>query len=505
MAMIPLDAETEVGRLPEGDAPPAAERWLSPRAADIAARLDRRTLSQPVLSGLVRTADAVLAIVIGVAAAVLANAPLPALALLPLAAAPLALLLFVQAADGYDVAALRNFARGFRVVAASWTLLFVTFVVALALLGPGEPAWRPWFGAWYVGGLVILPLLRAALALLVRRWAAAGRLERRAIVVGGGAAAAELIERLEATPGNDVRIWGVFDDRGDDRSPALVAGYPKLGTVAELVDFARIAKIDLLVITLPLTAETRVQAILKQLWVLPVDIRLAAHTDKLGFRSRASRLGGLPMVSVADRPIADWNALLKRGFDIVVGSLALVVLSPLMAVTALAIKLDTRGPVLFRQKRWGFNNEVIGVYKFRSMHHAMRDEGARKAVTRGDPRVTRVGRFIRKTSIDELPQLFNVVRGELSLVGPRPHALHSNTNDQSWEQVVDGYFARHRVKPGVTGWAQVNGWRGEVDEPEKLRQRVAHDLYYIENWSLLFDVRILLRTPFALAKTENAF
>ncbi|HVV95373.1 MAG TPA: undecaprenyl-phosphate glucose phosphotransferase [Hyphomicrobiales bacterium] len=504
MAMTQLD-QAKVGRPPEGAGPPAAELWRAPRAADIAARLDRRTVSQPVLSGLVRGADAFLAVVIGTAAAVATHAPLPPLALLPLGGAPLALLLFAQAADGYEVGALGRFARGFGIAAAAWTALFVIFVVALALLAPGDSEWRSWFGAWYVAGLGGLAVLRAALALLVRRWTAAGRLERRAILVGGGTAAAELIERLEATPENDVRIWGVFDDRGDERSPPVVAGYPKLGTVAELVDFARRAKIDMLLITLPLTAERRVQEILKQLWVLPVDIRLAAHTDKLGFRSRGSRLGTVPVVNVADRPIADWNALTKRGFDLAVGSLALLALSPLMALVALAIKLDTPGPVLFRQKRWGFNNEVIGVFKFRSMHHAQRDEAAKKAVTRGDPRVTRVGRFIRKTSIDELPQLFNVVRGELSLVGPRPHALHSNTNDQTWEQVVDGYFARHRVKPGVTGWAQINGWRGEVDDPEKLRQRVAHDLYYIENWSILFDVLILLKTPLALAKAENAF
>ncbi len=162
--------------------------------------------------------------------------------------------------------------------------------------------------------------------------------------------------------------------------------------------------------------------------------------------------------------------------------------------------------MLFRQKRYGFNNELIEVFKFRSMYIDQADENAQKLVTKNDPRVTRVGRFIRKTSLDELPQLFNVVfKGNLSLVGPRPHALHAKAEDRLYDQVVDGYFARHKVKPGITGWAQVNGWRGETDTSEKIQRRVEHDLYYIENWSVFFDLYILALTPFALFKSENAY
>jgi lipopolysaccharide/colanic/teichoic acid biosynthesis glycosyltransferase len=177
-----------------------------------------------------------------------------------------------------------------------------------------------------------------------------------------------------------------------------------------------------------------------------------------------------------------------------------------MALTALAIKLDSRGPVFFKQKRYGFNNELIEVYKFRSMYVEQCDATATKLVEKSDPRVTRVGRFIRKTSIDELPQLFNVVfKGNLSLVGPRPHAVHAKAENRLYDEAVDGYFARHRVKPGITGSAQVNGWRGETDTEEKIQRRVEHDLYYIENWSVLFDLYILAITPLALAKTENAY
>ena len=169
------------------------------------------------------------------------------------------------------------------------------------------------------------------------------------------------------------------------------------------------------------------------------------------------------------------------------------------------MKLESKGPVLFKQKRYGFNNEIIEVLKFRSMFTEMADPDAKQVVTKGDPRVTRVGRFIRKTSIDELPQLFNVLAGSLSLVGPRPHAVNAHTDNKTWDDVVDGYFARHKVKPGVTGWAQINGWRGEVDTPEKIQNRVECDVYYIENWSILFDLKILFLTPFRLLNSENAY
>jgi len=191
--------------------------------------------------------------------------------------------------------------------------------------------------------------------------------------------------------------------------------------------------------------------------------------------------------------------------DRIIGALLLVLLSPVMALTAIAIRLNSKGPVFFRQKRYGFNNELIEVYKFRSMYVDRQDTTASKLVTRDDPRVTRVGRFIRRTSLDELPQLINVVRGQMSLVGPRPHATGAKADRDLYENVAQGYFARHRVKPGVTGWAQINGWRGETDTHEKLLRRVEHDLYYIDNWSMLFDLYIIAMTPFSLVTGKNAY
>jgi exopolysaccharide biosynthesis polyprenyl glycosylphosphotransferase len=214
----------------------------------------------------------------------------------------------------------------------------------------------------------------------------------------------------------------------------------------------------------------------------------------------------VPVLDVSYRPIADWDVVMKWLFDKIVGGLMLIAALPIMAVVAIAIKLDSRGPILFKQKRYGFNNDLIEVYKFRSMYVDQCDAAANRLVTREDSRVTRVGRFIRKASLDELPQLFNVVfKGNLSLVGPRPHAVNAKAEARLYDEAVDGYFARHRVKPGVTGWAQINGWRGETDTQEKIQKRVEYDLYYIENWSVLFDLYIVLMTPFALLKSENAY
>jgi lipopolysaccharide/colanic/teichoic acid biosynthesis glycosyltransferase len=176
-----------------------------------------------------------------------------------------------------------------------------------------------------------------------------------------------------------------------------------------------------------------------------------------------------------------------------------------MTAIALAIKLGSSGPVLFKQKRQGFNNNLIEVWKFRSMHAQMEDPDCEVQTTRDDPRVTRLGRFLRRTSLDELPQLFNVLRGDMSIVGPRPHALATKADGQLFEEIVDSYAARHRVKPGITGWAQVNGWRGETDTLDKIRNRVEYDLYYIDNWSIWLDFFIIAKTVMVLFRDEKAF
>ena len=485
-------------------------RELSAEALKVAAEPAAPAYSPIVLSGIVRIIELGLIAAIGLAIELLYVYPVYGIDLYYVGAifaiAALAVVAF-QAADIYDVQAFRSPVSQLTRLSVAWSVVFL-IAMAVAFFAKFEGMFsRVWLAGTYGVGLIALIGFRIALSGLVKHWTREGRLDRRAVVVGGGEAGETLIEAVKAQADTDVRIVGVFDDRGDDRSPNTLAGRRKLGTVDDLVEFARRTRVDLVIFSLPISAESRILQMLKKLWVLPVDIRLAAHTNKLRFRPRSySYIGSVPVLDVFDKPITDWDVVMKWLFDKVVGGLLLLAASPVMALTALAIKLDSRGPVFFKQKRYGFNNELIEVYKFRSMYVDQCDATAAKLVTKGDPRVTRVGRFIRKTSLDELPQLINVVfKGNLSLVGPRPHAVHAKAANRLYDEAVDGYFARHRVKPGITGWAQVNGWRGETDTQEKIQQRVEHDLYYIENWSVLFDLYILAQTPFALAKSENAY
>ncbi|MEE7447679.1 undecaprenyl-phosphate glucose phosphotransferase [Methylobacterium radiotolerans] len=412
----------------------------------------------------------------------------------------------IQASGGYRIAAFRSFFKTAIRLIAAWSMTFLMVAAGLVLAKVADHYSRLWLASFFGTGLATLLVGRFVLFRIIDAQTRAGRFDRRTAIVGGGQPAEDLIAALETQSESGIRIVGVFDDRNADRSSDVVAGHPKLGNVDDLVAYARHARLDLIVFTIPITAEARILQMLAKLWVLPIDIRLSAHAAKLRLRPRSySYLGSVPVLDVFDRPIADWDVVVKALFDRCVGLMMLLALSPLMLVIALAVRLTSRGPVLFRQKRHGFNNELIEVYKFRSMYVDQCDAGAARMVTRGDPRVTPVGRFIRKTSLDELPQLFNVLKGDLSLVGPRPHALQAKAANTLYDQVVDGYFARHKVKPGITGWAQVNGWRGETDTSEKLQRRVEHDLYYIENWSVLLDLQILLTTPFALFKTENAY
>ena len=482
---------------------------LSERAARAAEALRQDTLSTPLLLSAIRLVEF---LSIATAGFLAHRLPLTADPSQPVGALPVILIgacftvVFLQAIDAYQIANLRRYVNSFAQVFFAWSASIAILAVGVSTVLASRPLPHDWVVGWFTIGAIVLLLFRCAVAFLIGRWSRTGRLERRAVIVGGGKSAEDLIIAMEAHQNRDIRICGIFDDRSDDRSPPMVAGYPKLGTVEELVEFGRRARIDMLIISIPLSAEARVLQLLKQLWVLPVDIRLSAHSDKLRFRERAHAcIGAAQMLSVFEKPVAAWDGILKRSLDVMLAITALSVLWPVMLLTALAIRLDSSGPVIFRQRRFGFNNQIIDVLKFRSMYVDQSDADARQVVTRDDARVTRVGRIIRKTSIDELPQLFNVLRGELSLVGPRPHAINAHTQDRLWDEVIEGYFGRHRVKPGITGWAQINGFRGEVDTDNKIRRRVEHDLYYIENWSLLFDLYIIAMTPLRLFDTRNAY
>ena len=499
----------EAVRTSGGEATAAPARGLNEVARQVASQYRRDTMSPVMVSGVLRLVEFSVLFLSGVAVYCAYLGFFTHLAWqypLAMASASLLTVVLLDVSDCYQVAALMRPFMNFGRILLVWAASFALMALGAFLLKASGEFSRLLFGIWFIVGFVLIFGLRLVMSKLIRRWARDGRMERRAVIVGGGKAAEHLIRSIEQQPYNDIRICGIFDDRDDKRSPPIVAGYPKLGTISELIQFARIARIDMMIVSLPITAETRVLQLLKKLWVLPVDIRLSAHSSALHFRPRAySYIGAVPMLDIFDKPINDWDSVAKRAFDIVFSLIGIVVFSPVMLATAIAIKLDSKGPVLFRQKRHGFNNEVIDVYKFRSMYVENADPTARKSVTRNDPRVTRVGRFIRKASIDELPQFFNALFGSLSLVGPRPHAIAAQSHNLLYNEVVDGYFARHRVKPGVTGWAQINGWRGEMDTNEKIRKRTEYDLHYIENWSLLFDLQILLLTPLRLLNTENAY
>ncbi|THD49284.1 MAG: undecaprenyl-phosphate glucose phosphotransferase [Bradyrhizobium sp.] len=507
-----VDAAAAASVAASADRPPIERRRrLSQAALAVTSQKVGRAYSPVVIAGAVRVVDFVLLSLIGVAFYLAYMVPLNGFhweyiaAILGMTAT--AVICF-QASDIYDVQIFRGQLRQMTRMISSWAFVFLLFIGASFFAKLGGEISRLWLSAFFIFGLAALVGERLFLRAMVRGWARQGRLDRRTIVVGADQNGEKLIEALKIQDDSDIDVLGVFDDRNDDRALDTCAGSPKLGKVDDIVEFARRTRVDLVLFALPISAETRILEMLKKLWVLPVDIRLSAHTNKLRFRPRSySYIGKVPTLDVFEAPITDWDLVMKWMFDHIVGGIILLLAAPLMALIALAVRLDSPGPVLFRQKRFGFNNERIDVYKFRSLYHDQADPLAAKVVTKNDSRVTRVGRFIRKTSLDELPQLFNVVfKSNLSLVGPRPHAVQGKLQSRLFDEAVDGYFARHRVKPGITGWAQINGWRGEVDSEEKIQKRVEFDLYYIENWSVLFDLYILLKTPLALlTKNENAY
>jgi Undecaprenyl-phosphate glucose phosphotransferase len=507
-----LNAAAAAATISSADRPAVERRRrLTPAALAVTGQKVRRAYSPIVIAGAVRIADFALLSIVGIATYVGYVVPQSDFHWEFIAAifgmAVTSVICF-QAADIYQVQIFRGQLRQMTRMISSWALVFLIFIGVSFFAKVGSEISRLWLAAFFVVGLATLVASRLLLRSLVRGWARDGRLDRRTIIVGADESGEELVRALKTQEDSDIEVLGVFDDRNDTRSLESCAGSPKLGKVDDIIEFARRTRIDLVLFALPISAETRILAMLKKLWVLPVDIRLSAHTNKLRFRPRSySYLGEVPTLDVFEAPITDWDLVMKWLFDHLVGGVLLLLALPVMALVALAIKLDSPGPVLFRQKRFGFNNERIDVFKFRSLYHDQADPLASKVVTKDDPRVTRVGRFIRKTSLDELPQFFNVVfKGNLSLVGPRPHAVQGKLQNRMFDEAVDGYFARHRVKPGITGWAQINGWRGEIDNEEKIQKRVEFDLYYIENWSVLFDLFILLRTPLALmTKSENAY
>ena len=360
-----------------------------------------------------------------------------------------------------------------------------------------DPAEREPLVAWLLLWAVIATAGVASacgvLSLLRTRWQNAGRLKQLVAVYGTGDLAERLVERLSGCP--DIEIVGVFDDRAGRGVIGDGLRSQPHGTTADLVEMSRLMEIDRIVVALPHSAEKRLLEILRKLHKMPVEISLAP--DMVGFHVAAKdhgEFGGLPLLDVYNKPLNFGQNLVKTAFDRLAAALGIAALSPVLLAVAGAIRLDSRGPVLFRQNRYGFGDRVIEVFKFRTMKAESADANGETQTELNDPRLTRIGGFLRKWSLDELPQLFNVLRGELSLVGPRPHAVSMRVKQRRNEDIVPDYALRHHVKPGITGWAQVNGYHGPVDTERHLHQRVAYDLDYINHWSLWFDIRIILKT-----------
>ncbi|MCC7427020.1 MAG: undecaprenyl-phosphate glucose phosphotransferase [Alphaproteobacteria bacterium] len=408
----------------------------------------------------------------------------------------IALVVF-EVASLYTPKRLENGAGTLGRLLAAWGVAFLSVVALGYLLKLSIDFSRGWALLWFVSSAAGLAGLRMGLANWLGSSTGQATLCRRLAIVGAGPISERLLHHLaQPEMAGKFEIVGLFDDRSPDRhGPDGAAGQKIAGTTADLTRLIERARVDVVAIALPWSAATRIREISASLRDLPVDIWLAPDTALFEFQQpELRRIGDLPALEVHSAPLADWRGVLKRAEDLVLGTAILLVAAPFMLLAALAIKLDSRGPVLFRQRRFGFNNQPITVFKFRTMQVEQCDASGAQRTQKNDPRVTRVGRFLRRGSIDELPQLLNVLRGEMSLVGPRAHPIAMKVGDRYYYEAVARYGARHRMKPGITGWAQINGYRGEVDTMEKAERRLELDLHYIDNWSVVFDLWIILRT-----------
>ncbi|HXV23431.1 MAG TPA: undecaprenyl-phosphate glucose phosphotransferase [Alphaproteobacteria bacterium] len=475
------------------------------RAAQLAtARFSRRLPGagsdvQTILSGILRAVD----ILIVLGASLVAywiwhgSLTLPSFYLTPTLLGALLAANSLHFLGAYSAEALRRPALQLGKAAVAWMIASAGLVAIAYLTSTSIIYSRGWAILWLALTPLGFSVARGFAAARLARWRRQGLLSTRIAVVGTGELAQMVARQLEDAPDQQYRIAGFFADPGEE-SWAVA---PK-GGIDTLLEAVAANQIDEILVALPWGSGQSLDALLRRLNSVPVNVRICPD---LALLTRPVRrlppIAGLPTYDLYERPLSGWNQVLKRIEDLVLAVLLIVTALPIVLPIALLIKLDSRGPILFRQRRYGFNNNEFTVYKFRTMRHATQDDQVPQA-QRGDQRVTRIGAFLRSTSLDELPQLINVLRGEMSLVGPRPHAVAHN---RQFAETIDDYLGRHRVKPGITGWAQVNGLRGETRTEEQMRLRVQHDLYYIDNWSLGFDLKILLLTLFVGFVHENAY
>ncbi len=356
--------------------------------------------------------------------------------------------------------------------------------------------------AWVLLTPLLMLLGQLVLRLSMRQSLLAGINRKKAVIVGMGELGIRLAREIQASPYLGIDAQGFFDDRSPGRLGTLAAPLPLLGRIDSLTGYASETGVDIIYITLPMTTQPRILKLLDDLRDTTVSINFVPDifiTDLI--QGHVDSINGIPVVGVCDTPFHGVNGIVKRGSDIVLSILILLLISPLMLAIAVGIKLSSPGPVLFVQRRYGLDGKDILVYKFRSMTVCEDGDQIRQA-TRNDKRITRLGAFLRKTSLDELPQFLNVLQGRMSIVGPRPHAVAHN---EMYRKLIKGYMVRHKVKPGITGWAQVNGHRGETTQLEKMEARIEFDLDYLRNWTLKLDLAIIARTVFVVVSDKHAY
>jgi putative colanic acid biosynthesis UDP-glucose lipid carrier transferase len=324
---------------------------------------------------------------------------------------------------------------------------------------------------------------------------------RRAVVVGMNEQGVALASKITSTPYSRIEVVGFFDDRTLDRLDASM-DYRLIAPLEELPEYVRNKGVNLIYLSIPMASQPRILQVLDNLKDTTASIFFVPDmfvTDLI--QGRSGLVCGMPVISVCETPFTGWNGVIKRISDIVLSIIILILISPLMAFVAAAVKWTSPGPVIFKQRRYGLDGKQILVYKFRSM--TVTEDGAKvQQATKNDNRVTPLGAILRKTSLDELPQFVNVLQGRMSIVGPRPHAVAHN---EMYRKLIKGYMVRHKVKPGITGWAQVNGYRGETDTLDKMDGRIKFDLDYLRNWSIMLDLYVIYKTIRVVLKDDQAY
>lgn len=411
-----------------------------------------------------------------------------------------------ELAGVYDVDARFTLRTAWTRVMSAWFGCGVAMLTVAFFMKTSGDFSRGWASFWFLSVAFALIVTRGATAIVLRSMKRKGVFNQRVAIFGSGPQSERLARYIRSNAALTIDLVGCYDDPVDRHRSTDEACLPFRGGLQQLLGAIRDGGVDQVIVAMPLPDGVNVEDVVKRLSMLPVLIRLAPDLSDFALAGRSMvMLGDMPLMTLFERPINGINLLTKRAEDLILGSLLLLLFAPLFAVVAIAIKLDSPGSVFFRQDREGFNHRRFRIWKFRSMRNdALQYDEIRQATAR-DPRVTRVGRFLRGSSIDELPQLINVVTGQMSLVGPRPHAPSTKVAGILFSEATQNYAARHRVKPGMTGWAQVNGWRGETDTDEKLLKRVEYDLFYIEHWSIGFDLYIIVRTFAAVLFPKSAY